>query len=106
MVIVPVTSKDSLDNKTGSWRDFRPIVTERCTGCGICPRFCPDGCIEMVDREKIILPKKKISIKKPQPYTKIAKIDYDYCKGCLICKTECPFKAIDSLRENENDTKK
>lgn len=103
MVIVPVTSKNSLDNKTGSWRDFRPIITERCTGCGICQKFCPDGCIEMVDREKIVLPKKKIRIKKPVPFTKIAKIDYDYCKGCLICKNECPLKAVDSIRESHDE---
>jgi len=101
MVLFPVTSKNSLENKTGSWRDFRPIITDRCTGCGICVKFCPDACIELVDRENPILGKKK-RLKKQQPYTMIAKVDYDYCKGCLICNNECPFKAVDTMRESQD----
>ncbi len=73
----------SSSNKTGSWRTFRPTVTEKCIACGICVPFCPEGCIE-VKQEK---GKKK------------AVINYDYCKGCLICVGQCPSKAIESGRE-------
>ncbi len=62
------------NNKTGSWRTFRPVVTDKCTGCGICASICPEGCIILRDKK--------------------AKIDYDYCKGCLICVAECPVKAV------------
>jgi pyruvate ferredoxin oxidoreductase delta subunit len=33
--------------------------------------FCPEGCVN-----------------------KDHDIDYDYCKGCGICKEECPVQAI------------
>ncbi len=66
--------------KTGSWRTFRPIVDrEKCRGCGICEKFCPDGAINVVNGKAVV--------------------DYDYCKGCLICVKECPFNAIDKERE-------
>ncbi len=69
-----VTSKSSSENKTGSWRSSKPVVTDKCIGCGICVDFCPEGCI-IVENKK-------------------SKIDYDYCKGCLICANVCPVKAI------------
>ncbi len=73
----------SLLNKTGSWRTFKPVVGDKCTGCGICAMYCPENAIEI----KVVNGKKK------------AVIDYDYCKGCLICMKECPFKAIDRVIE-------
>lgn len=66
--------------KTGDWRTFKPIVDEeKCTGCGLCHLFCPDGAASIVDGK--------------------AKIDYDYCKGCGICASECPSKAIEMVKE-------
>jgi len=63
-----------IENKTGEWRVFMPVVDEqRCTGCKICWFYCPEAAIEMVDG--------------------IAKINYDYCKGCGICANECPVNA-------------
>ena len=69
---------------TGSWRTFRPIINEKCTGCNVCVIHCPDVCIELIDNPD-----------KNSKFKKIAKIDYDYCKGCLICMNVCLFKAID-----------
>jgi len=65
--------------KTGSWRNQRPDVTDKCTRCGVCEGFCPDHCI-------VIGPKK-------------AEPDYEYCKGCGICAQVCPFKAINMIEE-------
>lgn len=70
-------------NNTGTWRTFRPIVTDKCIGCGICAWYCPEGAIEI----------KEVKGKKR------AVIDYDHCKGCLICIGECPQKAITSEKE-------
>jgi pyruvate ferredoxin oxidoreductase delta subunit len=70
-------------NKTGTWRTFRPIVTDKCIGCGICTWYCPEGAITVKD----VKGKKR------------AVIDYDHCKGCLICVGECPQKAIISEKE-------
>jgi len=68
-------------NKTGKWRNFRPVVTDKCTGCGICVQFCPEGAIKIVNKKAVI--------------------DYDYCKGCLICVNECPIKAITTEKEKK-----
>lgn len=73
----------SRKNKTGSWRTFRPVVTDKCVGCRICEWYCPDNAIKVVEKDG----KKK------------AVIDYDYCKGCLICAGACPQKAITSEKE-------
>jgi 2-oxoacid:acceptor oxidoreductase delta subunit (pyruvate/2-ketoisovalerate family) len=67
-------------NKTGSWRNLRPVIDyEKCTGCMLCWKFCPDACIG-IENEK-------------------PKVDYDYCKGCLVCVEECPVNAIDVEKE-------
>jgi len=73
----------SRKNKTGSWRTFRPVVSDKCKGCGICEWHCPDGAIKV---------KTEGGIKK-------AVIDYDYCKGCLICAEVCPQKGIEKRKE-------
>jgi len=68
----------SKDNRTGSWRSERPVLNlERCNACSLCWLFCPDGTID----------------------AKTFAIDYDYCKGCGICATECKRNAIVMVRE-------
>lgn len=72
-----IAKESSLANKTGTWRIMKPkVLSFKCTKCGICRMYCPDSCID----ENI-------------------NIDYNYCKGCLICVKECPFKAITALKE-------
>ncbi len=73
-----IVEKSTMENKTGSWRTFKPIITEKCVACKRCIQLCPEGCMSMGEKNG-----KKIAI-----------IDYDYCKGCLICASECPVKAI------------
>jgi pyruvate ferredoxin oxidoreductase gamma subunit len=62
---------------------MRPVVDyERCNRCWwVCSTFCPDGAIR-VDEENY-----------PQ-------IDYDHCKGCLICVAQCPPHAITAVAEH------
>jgi len=52
-----------------------------CDGCDNCFVFCPDVAISREDGV----------------YT----IDYDYCKGCLICVQECP-RGVVSVESEEN----
>ncbi len=86
-------------NKTGAWRTYRPSLDfNKCTGCGICTRFCPEGCIELGKPEGF-QSKSASETKNPNPLKAI--IDYDYCKGCRICEVECPFKAISSVVEEK-----
>ncbi len=54
----------------------------RCTECDNCLIFCPDVSILDQTRESF-------------GYA----IDYDYCKGCGICFTECPRHAITMVSE-------
>ncbi len=68
---------------TGSWRTFRPVIDQKtCIKCGTCWRVCPDAAIY---------------IDKDGKY----RINYDYCKGCLICFRECPVKAISKELEQK-----
>ncbi|MBP2143036.1 pyruvate ferredoxin oxidoreductase delta subunit [Methanococcus voltae] len=74
---------NSINNKTGSWRVFKPILdNDKCIKCENCYIFCPEGCIQPDENGDF-------------------KIDYDYCKGCLICEEECPVKAITGIREEK-----
>lgn len=70
----------SVKNKTGNWRVFRPVKDQKkCTKCGICWMYCPDSAID----------------------SKNFNVNYDYCKGCLICVKECPFKAFTVKKEEK-----
>jgi pyruvate ferredoxin oxidoreductase gamma subunit len=69
--------------KTGLWRTMRPIVEmEHCNRCWwVCSTFCPDSAIDVDDNG--------------YPH-----IDYDHCKGCLICVAQCPPHAITAVAEH------
>ena len=67
----------SVQVETGAWRTVRPVVEEaRCKQCWwICSTFCPDSAIAVTAENR-------------------PKIDYDHCKGCMICVAVCPSHAI------------
>ena len=68
-----------IENKTGSWRTFKPVYDqEKCNMCLFCWFYCPDGCIKRLDDRM--------------------EFDFDYCKGCGICANECPQDAIEMVR--------
>lgn len=68
---------------TGLWRTLRPVIDDdRCNRCWwVCSAFCPDGAI---------------TVEAGTP-----RIDYDHCKGCLVCVAQCPPHAIDTQPEPE-----
>lgn len=72
----------SVEVRTGLWRTMRPVIDDdRCHRCSwICTTFCPDGAID-VDAEGA------------------PRIDYDHCKGCLVCVAVCPPHAIRAIPE-------
>jgi len=74
----------SVQVKTGLWRTLRPVIEyERCNRCWwVCSESCPDGAIT-VDAEGY------------------PRIDYDHCKGCMICVAQCPPHAIAAVPERE-----
>lgn len=73
----------SAENHTGGWRALKPVWDKKkCTQCMICWMYCPDMAI-------------------PQKDGKRAETDFDYCKGCGICKSVCPFAAITMVKEEK-----
>ena len=68
--------------RTGLWRTLRPVIdTDRCNQCWwVCSTFCPDAAIDVDEHG--------------QPH-----IDYDHCKGCMICVAQCPPHAISAVAE-------
>ena len=80
-IFVPATSEQVA---TGLWRTVRPVIDYAlCHRCvWICSTLCPDSTIS-VNAEGY-----------PQ-------IDYEHCKGCLICMANCPSHAIRAVPESE-----
>lgn len=56
-----------------------------CTYCDNCYVFCPDNAV------------------KKNKGTKGYTIDYDHCKGCGICVTECPRASLSLIKEIETE---
>ncbi|MCX7893832.1 MAG: 2-oxoacid:acceptor oxidoreductase family protein [Burkholderiales bacterium] len=67
----------SVAAKTGAWRTLRPVIDyARCNRCSwVCGTLCPDSAIA-VDADRT------------------PRIDYDHCKGCMVCLAVCPPHAI------------
>ena len=76
----------SVEVKTGLWRTLRPVIDyERCNKCWwVCSSFCPDSAIKVSEDGK-------------------PEIDYDHCKGCMICVAQCPPHAIAAIPEQLSD---
>ncbi|MGB8275308.1 MAG: 2-oxoacid:acceptor oxidoreductase family protein [Alphaproteobacteria bacterium] len=72
----------SVEVRTGLWRSMRPVVeTDLCNRCvWICATFCPDNAISVGAGG-------------------YPEIDYDHCKGCMICVAQCPTHAIHAIPE-------
>lgn len=73
----------SVEVHTGLWRTMRPVInTGLCRGCWwVCSTYCPDSAI---------------SVHENRP-----EIDYDHCKGCLVCVAQCPAHAIAAVPETQ-----
>ena len=72
----------SVQVRTGLWRTLRPVLeNENCRKCHwVCGSYCPDGVISVDDAG-------------------YPEIDYDHCKGCMICVAQCPTHALVAVPE-------
>ncbi len=80
---IPFGKAGQTERNTGDWRVFKPIVhLEECIACMMCWVSCPENAIS-VDKDDY------------------PTIDYNICKGCLICEQVCPKKgkAITHVRD-------
>lgn len=75
---------NSVQVRTGLWRTLRPVIDfARCNHCWwVCSTFCPDGAIDVGSDGA-------------------PAIDYDNCKGCMICVAVCPPHAIEAVSEQQ-----
>ncbi|MBF0250147.1 MAG: 2-oxoacid:acceptor oxidoreductase family protein [Alphaproteobacteria bacterium] len=73
---------NSVQVRTGLWRTLRPVFDySHCNRCNwVCGSFCPDG---VVSADENGWPR----------------IDYDHCKGCMVCVAQCPKHAIQGMPE-------
>ena len=63
--------------KTGDWRSDKPVfIAEKCRQCLLCFPACADSAIILNDG-------------------KMEGFNFDFCKGCLVCKEVCPFNAVE-----------
>lgn len=71
-------------SKTGLWRALRPVIDEGlCKRCSwICGTYCPDSAIRVEAERRPV-------------------IDYEHCKGCMVCVEVCPPHAIRAVPERE-----
>ncbi len=86
---IDITSKPgSIEkNETGGWRTYKPIIDKnKCIGCGMCEKVCPESSAHIVINKK--------GEKKGQ-------IDYKHCKGCGVCAKHCPVGAIQMILEEK-----
>ncbi len=74
----------SVHVRTGLWRTLRPVLDPAlCHRCHwVCSTLCPDGVIGVSDDG-------------------LPEIDYEHCKGCLVCVAACPTHAISAISEVE-----
>lgn len=72
----------SVEVKTGLWRTMRPVIDYgRCKKCWWqCSTFCPDGVISVTEEG-------------------YPEIDYEHCKGCMVCVARCLQHAIEAVPE-------
>ncbi|MFY9382986.1 MAG: 2-oxoacid:acceptor oxidoreductase family protein [Acetomicrobium sp.] len=79
---VPSVDKENEKRITGNWRSERPVWSkERCTNCLLCWVTCPDSVVVYKTPEAM-------------DFTNLK-----YCKGCGICASVCPTKAITMVPE-------
>jgi pyruvate ferredoxin oxidoreductase gamma subunit len=77
--VFPISVTTCRSNRTGSWSEEQPVLTDECTACALCALFCPEGAISRVDGHMLV--------------------DAEYCKGCGICEVVCPVRGAVHMEE-------
>jgi NADH-quinone oxidoreductase subunit I len=65
------------------------LIFEKCIGCGICMRICPNRCIDLLEVEDI-----KAVEGQPKKKVKRPRVNVGRCMMCGYCAEYCPTKAM------------
>jgi len=80
----------------------RYVDIEKCTGCGLCAKFCPVDAIDVFN--KGLSERTAIHINYPQAVPLVYIIDREKCVGCGLCKNICLADAI-NYSDQEKEVK-
>jgi heterodisulfide reductase subunit A len=80
----------------------RYVDIEKCTGCGLCAKFCPVDAIDTFN--KGLSDRTAIHINYPQAVPLVYMIDREKCIGCGLCKNVCLADAI-NYSDQEKEVK-
>lgn len=72
------------------------IIVEKCSGCGLCVKACPFGCLSLKDREPAELEKAKAAGMKLA--RRFVVLDEAKCNLCGACVDACKFEALELQR--------
>ncbi|MFX1295531.1 MAG: 4Fe-4S dicluster domain-containing protein, partial [Promethearchaeota archaeon] len=67
-------------------------ITNKCTGCGICPIICPTQAIELGPVHEIAT---ALESRNAQPIAPYVLFDLNKCVFCGLCAILCPVYAIE-----------
>jgi len=71
---------------TMEFRGRHVLDLEKCRGCGLCSRICPNKALEMTER--------KIAKRSQEKVARYPQIDYTKCCFCGLCVDICPTGAL------------
>ena len=72
----PVQKAGTIPTRMGSWSTAKPVLKGKCTFCLFCWIFCPEGAIGQDEANRKVT------------------FNFEDCKGCGICVSSCPKKAL------------
>ena len=82
--ISPIANEGIYEINTGKWRTFKPVIDYENVRLVLSVLLLPVTAVKLSKANNQLF------------------IDLDYCKGCGICAVECPRKAIEMVREEED----
>lgn len=89
--ILPTAGSTVHKDVSASRQGFLPVFQpEACVHCAICDLLCPDFCFVWAPTGETVA---------GYPAQRLMGIDYQYCKGCMLCVQECPTGALTRERE-------